>query len=106
MEEIYVASLPWLREQASSRPTSADGEDPKTEPELTKLLGDAVEEFAELLEGFSYQTASRSQIRQIALLEKKDMEDMGLRESSSSWSLEELIGAVVQFQSLGRDTDA
>ncbi len=106
VEEIYVACLPWLREQVSSRLTSAHGEDPKTSPGLTELLGDAMAEFAELIEGFRYQTASQSKSSIDRLLEKKDMEDMGLGADSKSRSLEELVRAVVQFQSLGRDRDA
>ena len=100
MEEIYVACLPWLREQASSKLTPADGEGPKTSPELTKLLGDAMEEFAELMEGLRYQTDSQAQTPTDRLLEKKDMEGMGGGESSSSSSLEELIRALGQLQML------
>jgi len=102
IEEIYVACLPWLREQVSSRLTSADGEDPKTSPDMTKLLGDAMEEFAELMEGLRYQIDSQAQTPIDRLLEKKDMEDRGVRESSGSSSLEELIRALVQFQVLAQ----
>jgi multidrug resistance protein MdtO len=102
VEEIYVACLPWLREQVSSKLTSADGEDPKTAPGLTKLLGDAMAELAEMIEGFRYQTASQVQSSTDRLLEEKDREDMGLGASSSSRSLEELISALVQLQNLGQ----
>jgi len=102
VEEIYVACLPWLREQASSRLTSADREGPKTSPEWTKLLGDALEEFAELMEGLRCQTASQAPTPTDRLLEKKDMADMGGQESSSSSGLEKLISEVVQFQTLGQ----
>ena len=102
VEGIYVACLPWLREQASSRLTSADGEDTKTSPGLTKLLGDAMEEFAELMEGLRYQTAREAQTPTDRLLEKKDIEDMGGGENSSSSSLEKLINAAVQFQTFGQ----
>ncbi len=102
VEEIYVACLPWLREQVSSMLTSADDEDPKTSPGLTKLLEDAMEEFAELMEGFRNKTVSRAQTPTDRFLGKKDMENMGLGESSSSSSLEELLRAAVQFQTLGQ----
>ena len=102
VEEIYVACLPWLREQVSSRLASADGEGPKTSPELTQLLEDAMEEFAELMEGLRYQIGSQAQPPTDRLLEKKDMEDMGGGESSGSSSLEELIRALVQFQVLAQ----
>lgn len=102
VEEIYVACLPWLRDQVSPRLTSADREDPKTSPELIRLLGDAMSEFAELMEGFPCQTASQAQSSTDRLLEKKDMQDTGLGANSSSKSLEELIKAVVQFQILGQ----
>jgi hypothetical protein len=69
---------------------------------LIKLLGDAMSEFAELMEGFRYQTASQLQSSADRLLEKKDMQDTGLGANSSSRSLEELIQAVVQFRTLGQ----
>src|SRR5271166_1090759 len=102
IEEIYVACLPWLREQISSRLASADGEGPKTSPELAQLLEDAMEEFAELMEGLRYQIGSQAQPPTDRLLEKKDMKDMGGGESSGSSSLEELIRALVQFQVLAQ----
>jgi Fusaric acid resistance protein family len=97
VEEIYVACLPWLREQASSRPTPQGGEHPKTERELTKLLADAVEESADFLEEPADRTAGRSQLPANRLLERRDLRG---RESSDSRSLEELIGAVAQMQLL------
>ena len=102
IEEIYVACLPWLREQVSSRLASADGEGPKTSPDLTKLLEDAMEEFAELMEGLRYQIDSQAQTPIDRLLEEKDMENMGGAESSRSSSLQELIRALAQFQVLGQ----
>jgi multidrug resistance protein MdtO len=97
VEEIYVACLPWLREQASSRPTPQGGEHPKTERELTKLLADAAEESADFLEEPADRTAGRSQLPANRLLERRDLRG---RESSDSRSLEELIGAVAQMQLL------
>jgi multidrug resistance protein MdtO len=51
VEEIYVASLLWLREQISSKPTSAaDAETPPASTVLNKASGDTIEDFAELTE--------------------------------------------------------
>jgi multidrug resistance protein MdtO len=49
VEEIYVASLLWLREQGSSKPT-ADAEAPPASIVLSKASGDTIEDFAELTE--------------------------------------------------------
>ena len=97
VEEIYVACLPWLREQASSRPTSQDVERPKTERELTKLLADSVEESADFLEEPSDPTVGRVQLPTDRLLEKRDLRS---RDSSGSCILAELIGAVAEMQLL------
>jgi multidrug resistance protein MdtO len=95
VEEIYVACLPWLREQASLRLTPEDGEHPKTEPELIKLLAAAIEGSADLME--EPPTVGRAQSPIDRLLEKKNADGT---ESCGSGSLEELIGAVVQMQVL------
>ena len=97
VEEIYVACLAWLREQTSLRLTSHQGEDPKSAPELTKLFEDAMESFADLLEGSSCQAARRAQRAASALLEKKDL-DASLNLSLDSRG--EFIRAITQFQVL------
>ena len=61
VQEIYLACLPWLREQASLMLTPQDGEDPKTGRELIKLLGDVIEESADLIEEPGHQTVGRAQ---------------------------------------------
>ena len=87
VEEIYLACLPWLREQASLMLTPQDGEDPKTGRELIKVLGDVIEESADLLEEPGNQTVGRADALTDRLLEK----NAGGTESSGSGSLEELI---------------
>jgi multidrug resistance protein MdtO len=95
--EIYVASLPWLREQASSRPTSAESEELKTPSELIQILADATEVFADLLEVSGDRTAGKAQIANATLLEKEELRGRG---NLSPDSLGELIRAIVQFQIL------
>jgi uncharacterized membrane protein YccC len=99
-EEIYLACLPWLREQASLMLTPQDGEPPKTGRELIKLLGDVIEESADLLEEPGNQTVGRAAALTDRLLEQN--KNAGDTESSGSGSLQELIGAVVQMQMLLR----
>jgi hypothetical protein len=100
VEEIYLACLPWLREQASLMLTPHDGEPPKTGRELIKLLGDVIEESADLLEEPGNQTVGRADALTDRLLEQN--KNAGDTESSGSGSLQELIGAVVQMQMLLR----
>ena len=76
--------------------TPQDGEHPKTGRELIKLLGDVIEESADLIEEPGHQTVGRAHALTDRLLEK----NAGGTESSGSGSLEELIGAVVQMQML------
>jgi uncharacterized membrane protein YccC len=97
VEEIYVASLPWLRDQTSSRLTSQDDEHSKTERELTEVLTDAMEQSATVLEEPRSQTVKRAQLPADLVLPKRDASPTG---RSTSASLEELIRAVVQMQLL------
>jgi hypothetical protein len=97
VEEIYVASLPWLREQASSRPTSEEGGDPKTTPELIKLLVDATEALADLIEGPGDRTAGKAQLTTATLLEKEELRGRG---NLSSDSLGELMRVILKLQIL------
>jgi multidrug resistance protein MdtO len=46
--EIYVASLPWIREQGSLPSDPQEAENRKEAAELTKLLGKAMDTFADL----------------------------------------------------------
>jgi multidrug resistance protein MdtO len=72
VEEIFVASLLWLREQGSSKPT-ADAEAPPASIVLSKASGDALEDFAELTEWLRRQAPTPPN----SLLEKKETEEIG-----------------------------
>jgi multidrug resistance protein MdtO len=96
IDELYVACLPWIREQAS-KPTSEDGEDQKTASEFTKPLVDMMEAFADLMDQSHLQNARQNQSPIDQLVEQKDL---GGRVNYRSDSLEELIGAVREFQVL------
>jgi multidrug resistance protein MdtO len=76
--EIYVASLPWVREQGSS-------------PELTKQLSEAMEAFANLLQEPGDRAASQEQITN--LLESVD----SAGKMSDRVSLRNLLRAMTQF---------
>jgi multidrug resistance protein MdtO len=102
VEEIYVASLLWLREQVSSKPTSADGEGPNTSTVLSKPLGDTIKEFAELTEWLRSQTASQAPTPADRLLAKKDTEEIGGVEHFGSSGLQELNSALMRFETLGQ----
>jgi multidrug resistance protein MdtO len=98
IEEIYVASLPWLREQRSGL-TSQDGEEAKTAPGPTKPLVDTMEAMADLMDQSHLQNAEQNQSR-IDHLIKDEEKDLASRVNYRSDSLEELIGAVREFQVL------
>jgi multidrug resistance protein MdtO len=101
VEEIYVACLPWLREQVSSRPSSAEGEGPNTSTIFSKPLGDTMEEFAELTEWLRRQAPTPTD----RLLAKKETEEIGGAERYGSSGLEELNRALVRFQTFGQTFD-
>ncbi len=96
IEEIYVACLPWIREQTSG-PRSEDGEDRKAAPEVAKPLVDAMEAAAGLMDQPHRQNADQNQSPIDHLVEEKDL---GGRKDFHSDSLEELVGAVTEFQVL------
>jgi multidrug resistance protein MdtO len=96
IEEIYVACLPWVREQVSDL-TPQDGEDRKTAPEVAKPLVDAMEASAGLMDQPYRQSADRNQSPIDHLVEEKAL---GGRKDFHSDSLEELVGAVTEFQVL------
>jgi multidrug resistance protein MdtO len=60
--EIYVATLPWIREQGLLRPPAQEGEEWRVTPELTKQLADAMEAFADFLQQPVQRAASQEQI--------------------------------------------
>jgi multidrug resistance protein MdtO len=96
VDEIYVACLPWIREQTSGL-TSRDEEDRKTAPEFTKALGDAVEASAELMDQRQRQNAEQNQLPIDHLVQENDLD---ASENYHSDSLKELIEEVKRFQVL------
>jgi uncharacterized membrane protein YccC len=93
-EEIYVCSLPWIREQRSGQAIQRAGE-PKSTPDFAERLPDAVEACADRIERHQRQIADKDQRPIDYLIEKSD-----LGASKKSESLEELLGAVTELQIL------
>ena len=96
IEEIYVACLSWIREQRSGL-TSQGGEEAKTAPGPSKPLVDTMEAMADLMDQSHPQNAKQNQ-SPIDHLIKDEEKDLGSRVNYRSDSLEELIGAVREFQ--------
>jgi multidrug resistance protein MdtO len=96
IEEIYVACLSWIREQRSGL-TSQGGEEAKTAPGPSKPLVDTMEAMADLMDQYHPQNAKQNQ-SPIDHLIKDEEKDLGSRVNYRSDSLEELIGAVREFQ--------
>jgi multidrug resistance protein MdtO len=89
--EIYVASLPWIREQASWQAEPQESEDRKEADDLTKLLGGAMNGFADLLQE-PVQKAS-SQERVAILLRSVDLAGKEIDRAS----VKNLSRAMAQF---------
>jgi multidrug resistance protein MdtO len=89
--EIYVASLPWIREQGSSRPAPQEGEKRKEAAELTKILGDAMDTSADLIHEPVHRAFSQEQIT--ILLERADLAGKKI----DRMSLRNLLRAMRQF---------
>jgi multidrug resistance protein MdtO len=98
IEEIYVACLPWLREQRSGL-TSQDGEEPKTAPVPTKPLVGTMEAMADLMDQSHVQNAEQNQSPIDHLISDQE-KDLGSSVNHHSDSLEQLIGTVREFQVL------
>jgi multidrug resistance protein MdtO len=98
IEEIYVACLPWMREQTSDL-TTQDSENAKTAPESAKPLADTMQAMADLMDQSHRQSAQQEQ-SPIDNLIKDEANDLGSRVNYHSDCLEELIGAVREFQVL------
>jgi multidrug resistance protein MdtO len=96
IEEIYVACLPWFREQTSGL-APQEGKDPKIASEFAKPLADAVEASAGLMDQPHQQNAHHNQLPIDHLIEEKDLAS---RKNYHSDSLEELVGAIRDFQLL------
>jgi multidrug resistance protein MdtO len=93
-QEIYVACLPWIREQTSDL-TPQESEDRKTAPEFVEPLVDAMEAFAGVMDQPHQQNAGPNQAPIDRLVEGKDLAD---RNNYPSDSLAELVRAVREFQ--------
>lgn len=92
VEEVYVASLPWIREQAATAP-AADREASSRVPEMVKPLVDAVEASAALIEGSSGRNIAQNELP-VDEWERVSDSDAG----RSSERFEELAGAVKELQ--------
>jgi multidrug resistance protein MdtO len=93
-EEIYVCSLPWIREQRSGQTMQEDGA-PKSTPGFAERLPNAVEACADRIDQFQRQIADRDQTPIDYLIEKTDS-----GASKSADSLEELLSAISELQVL------
>src|SRR6516162_4284662 len=93
-EEIYVCSLPWIREQRSGQTTQQAGE-PGSTSEFAERLPNAVEACAGRIDQHQRQIAGQDQMPIDYLVEKEDS-----RSTKSIDSLKELLGAVTELQVL------
>jgi hypothetical protein len=93
-EEIYVCSLSWMREQRSGQ-TIQEGGEPKSTPEFSERLPNAVEACADRIDLHQRQIADQDQTPIDYLIEKTDS-----GASKSADRLEELLSAVVGLQVL------
>ena len=91
VEEVYVASLPWIREQAATAP-AADRETAGRAPEMVKPIVDAVEASAALIESSSGRNIAQGELP-VDERERVSQSDAG----RSSERFEELIGAVKEL---------
>ena len=95
VDELYVACLPWVREEASLGSNAQDGERPKAVREMTERFAGAVEGFADSIQRSRHPSAGRLPLHGDRLLEENDR---GISESSDSDSLRQLSRTLVQLQ--------
>jgi multidrug resistance protein MdtO len=93
-QEIYVASVPWLREQTSSQ-TTWDGSN--STAELAKPLADAMEELARLVEQPDRQTTDQTLLSVEHPVSETDLDP---EEREQARSLKELVEAITEFRNL------
>ena len=91
VQEVYVASLPWIREQAATAP-AADRETSSRVPEMVKPVVDAVEASAALIEGSSGRNIAQNELL-VDEWERVSDSDAG----RSSERFEELVAAVKEL---------
>ncbi|MBV8413640.1 MAG: FUSC family protein [Verrucomicrobia bacterium] len=89
-EEIYVCSLPWIRDQK----IPDDGE-PKSMPELTEQLPNVVEACADRVDQYHRRISDETPME--SLIEKTDSVS-----TQNGGALQKLISAVVELQALLR----
>ena len=93
-ERIYVSTLPWLREQISSR-TAQDGGLPATTPEFAGRLADAMETCADWISPPHRQIASPNEAPIDKLVENSDVAP-----GEMAVSIEGLASAIAELQPL------
>jgi multidrug resistance protein MdtO len=93
-EEIYVCSLPWIREPGSGQKTPGDGE-PKSISELAERLPNVVEACADRIDQHHRRIADETPME--SLIEKSDSAS-----TQNGGSVQELVGAVTELQALLR----
>jgi multidrug resistance protein MdtO len=93
-EEIYVCSLPWIREPGSGQKTPGEGE-PKSISELAERLPNAVEACADRVDQYHRRIADETPME--SLTEKADSVS-----TQNGGSLQKLVSAVTELQALLR----
>ena len=93
-EEIYVRSLPWIREQRSGQ-TIQEGGEPKSTPEFAERLPTAVEACADRIDQRQRQIADQNQAPIDYPMETKDSDS-----SKSLDNFRELLRAITELQVL------
>jgi hypothetical protein len=93
-EEIYVCSLPWVREQRSGQ-TIQEGKETESALEFDERLPNALEACADRMDQHQRQIAQQDQTPLDFLIANADS---GARKSADS--LEELLSAVTELQVL------
>jgi multidrug resistance protein MdtO len=91
-EEVYLASLPWIREQAATAP-AADRQTAGRAPEMVKPLVDAVEAGAAMIEGSSGPNIAQGELS-VDDRERDLVSDAGRRFDT----FEQLTAAVKELQ--------
>jgi hypothetical protein len=92
IEEVYAASLPWVREQASTE--APDQETNSRAPDTVKPLVAAVEASAAIVEGSSGPSITEGELGDF--LDERD----SLSNGGGSESFEQLVAAVKELQAV------
>jgi hypothetical protein len=93
-EEVYLASLPWIRGQAATAP-AGDRQTAGRASEMVKPVAEAVETSAAMIGGSSVSNITQAELAiKNALLEKDSVSDAGRRFDT----FEQLTAAVKELQ--------